>query len=248
MKIEQFKETRARELEIGAQSLENIFGNDVNTTPIYNAINELRTSVPRLKNGSTNSDYWGYSIEDFRIPIDTTKHLKPQKIFNKNVELILNMAIIADSKNWNTLNDPLLDLNFNVTIRGLSEDGEHFFCFHIDRHDPSVKTDEPHPIYHLQYSTNPKDDDRFDYGSTFHLDTPRIIHYPLDFILGIGFLTSNFFPDAFDMLMDEGYFLGLYCRYQESFLKPYFHSISNHWKSDGDSINWNSRKICPSLI
>lgn len=248
MKIEQFRTTRATELEIGAKRLESVFGSDINMTPIYNAIYDLKTRAPRLKDGSTDTDYWGYSIEDFKIPIDTTKHLKPKNVSNDSVELILNMGVIADFKKWNTLADPLIELNFNVTIRGLSADGEHFFCFHIDKHDPSVQTNEPHPTYHLQYSANPYDDDCFNYGSTFHLDTPRIIHYPLEFILGVGFLTSNFCPDAFELLMDDGYFQGLYCKYQQSILKPYFHSISNLWKSDGSSIVWDSRQICPSLI
>ena len=38
MKIEQFRETRAAEIEIGAKRLESVFSSDVNTTPIYNAI------------------------------------------------------------------------------------------------------------------------------------------------------------------------------------------------------------------
>lgn len=143
---------------------------------------------------------------------------------------------------------PLLDLRFHVVVRGVSAKGEHFFCFHIDRHDPSVKTDEPHPTYHLQYFNNPNGEAEFDYGSTFHLDTPRILHHPLDFILGVGFITSNFFPLAFESLMDDGYFPGLYTRYQQSFLKPFFHSISRHWESDGTQSSFDRFKIYPSLI
>src|SRR5690606_22390318 len=99
-----------------------------------------------------------------------------------------------------------------------------------------------------QYFNNPNDEDGFNYGSTFQLDTPRIVHYPLDFILGIGFITSNFFPIAFELLMEDAYFIGLYKRYQDFFLKPYFHSIASHWNVGGNSITWDRYKICPSLV
>lgn len=248
MKIEQFRESRASELDIAAKRLESIFGSDINTTPIYNAIDSLKTKAPTLKNGTTNANFWGYSIEDLRLPVDTTKHLKPKIVDGKKVELILNMNLAADFSKWESQEDPLLELRFHVVVRGVSEKGEHFFCFHIDRHDPSIKTDEPHPIYHLQFFNNPHNDSEFDYGSTFHLDTPRILHYPVDFILGIGFITSNFFPFAFDSLMDDGYFPSLYTKYQVSFLKPFFHSISRHWEFDSTQSSFDRFKICPSFI
>jgi len=247
MKIDQFRETRASELETGAKILEKVFV-DINTTPIYNAINSLKNQTPKLKDGSTNIGYWGYSIENLKIPVDSTRHVKPKSVDPKNVELILDISLIGDFTKWESLNDPLLELRFNVVIRGLSQKGEHFFCFHIDRHDPIIATEEHHPTYHLQYYTNPNGDPTFDYGSTFHLDSPRINHHPLDLILGLGFLTSNFFPYAFDTLMDDGYFSGLYKRYQEYFLKPYFHTLSSYWKTDGSAIVWNKNQICPSLI
>ena len=84
--------------------LESVFSSDVNTTPIYNAIYDLKSKSPILKDGSTNPDYWGYSIEDLKIPVDTTKHLKPKEIDNNSVELILNMGIIADFRKWNSYN------------------------------------------------------------------------------------------------------------------------------------------------
>lgn len=248
MRIEQFRESRANELEIAAKRLENIFGNGINTTPIYNAIDLLKSKAPTLKDGTTNTNYWGYSIEDLKMPVDTTDHLKPKVVDGKKVELLLNMNLVADFSKWGSLEDPLLDLRFHVVVRGISDKGEHFFCFHIDRHDPSIKTREPHPTYHLQYFNNPNDDAEFDFGSTFHLDTPRILHHPLDFILGLGFITSNFFPMAFEYLMDDGYFPGLYTRYQDCLLKPFYHSISKHWEFDNTQSSFDRFKICPSLV
>lgn len=249
MKIEQFRQSRSDELKIVATVLEKIFADGVNTTPISIAAEAMKTGCPNLKDGSSNPDNWGYSIDELRIPVDTTKHLKPKGIDKNKVELILDMKLIGNFKQWEDLSDPFIELSFNVTIRGVSASGPHYFCFHIDKHDMSKITDEPHPIYHLQYSNNPYGDPGFDYGSTFHLDTPRILHHPLDLILGIGFLTNNFFPMAYDELMDQSFFPGLYKRYQERIIKPYFHTIASHWDYNKADVIWKPiSHLCPQLL
>ncbi|NLU96288.1 hypothetical protein [Chitinophaga sp. Ak27] len=247
MKIEQFRQARADDLRNAARVLEKELG--VNTSPIYIAAEALKNETPKLKDGTTNGNFWGYEISDLIIPVDTVKHVRPKGVDGGKVELSLNMKLIADYTVWDNLNDPMLELNFNVSVRGLSSSGSHYFCLHIDRHDLSLHADEPHPVYHLQYTTNPKRDEGFDYGHTLFLDTPRIIHHPVDFILGIGFLTTNFFPLAFDQIMDDGYFLSLYKRYQEKIMQPYFQTLASHWNYSAQNVIWKtSTSLCPSLL
>ena len=83
-----------------------------------------------------------------------------------------------------------------------------------------------------------------------YIDTPRLLHFPLDFILGVGFLTSNFFPAAFSLLSEERAFVKLNNQYQEKILKPYFHTIANHWKPFQQSnITWRpTSHLCPTLV
>lgn len=249
MKIEQFRQARSEDLKAAARALESVFKNDINTSPIILAAEDVKTFSPNLKDGSTNQDYWGYTIDNLVLPVSTTKHLRPKGIKTNNVELSLGMKLIGDFKHWDNLSDPFVELSFNVAVRGVSASGSHYFCFHIDKHDMSKITEEPHPIYHLQYSSNPNDEDEFDYGSTFHLDTPRILHHPVDFILGIGFLTNNFFPMAYDEIMDDTFFPGLYKRYQERIIKPYFHTLANYWDFDRSKVIWNPvSHLCPTFL
>ncbi len=247
MKIEQFRQSRADDLITAAKIIESVFSGSILTTPIYIAAEELRKGAPFLKDGTTNDDLWGYEICDLIIPVDTTKHMRPKGINHKKVELILNMKLVANYKNWNDLNDPLIDLNFNAVIRGIG-DQPHYFCFHIDKHDPSKVATEPHPTYHLQIASNPLDEDEFQYGNTLFLDTPRIVHHPVDLILGIGLLTSNFFPFAFDNIMDDGYFSSIYKVYQNKILKPYYHTIASNWTYDIANICWSKQHLCPTII
>lgn len=249
MKIEQFRQTRASELISAADRLDSVFSTSVNTTPIRLAAEALKIGHPPLKDKSVHADYWGYEIEDFKIPVETVRHLRPKSVDVKKVELILNMKLVADKNNWDNLNDPLVELNFNVIVKGAGAT-PHFFCFHIDKHDHATMqaTEEPHPVYHLQFSSNPMDTEEFNYGEIMVLDTPRIIHHPIDFILGIGFLTSNFFPMAFDDMMSDGYFAGLYKRYQEKILQPYFHTLASTWTYDKHNIIWDKEHLCPSFL
>ncbi len=243
-----FREKRASELRMVAKSLEKTIGGGINTSPILQAAKQLEdiNFIPTLKDGTRDPNFWGYEIEDFIIPVETIKHIRPKGI--KDVSITLNMKVIANSNEWLTLSDPLADLNFNVLIRGIGTES-CYAGFHIDRHDMNLVSTEPHPIYHLQYMVNPLDSDDFNYGSVLHLDTPRIMHYPMDFILGMGFLTSNFYPTAFEVLLDDGIFTSLYKEYQERIWKPFAHTMANHWDFDKANIIWKpTSTLCPYLI
>jgi hypothetical protein len=246
--IMHFRDSRASELELIARLLNKNFKSSINTYPIYNAIKQLRNPdyIPTLKDGSANPECWGYEIEDFIFPVEALKHIRPDGI--KNIEIILNMKLIANCKEWESLSDPLCDLNFNVIVRGVGEQ-TNYSGFHIDRHFDGAVSTEPHPIYHLQYSSNPFNEIGFDYGRTLWLDTPRIMHYPMDFILGIGFLTSNFSPSIFYNLLDDGTFTNLYKQYQERIWKPFSHSLADHWPFTKGDVVWKpTSTLCPYLI
>ncbi len=247
-----FRKKRAGDLRIVADVLDSVFGSkrgvpNIDTGP-------LRTAATNLEGGLYNDvemkwENWGYTIENFKMPVETIKHIRPKGI--KKVELTLNMSLEADFNNWGTLNDPLISLNFNVVMKGLT-DKISYFCFHIDKHDMAKFSTEPHPIYHIQYSPKPKNivDEEFEYGNVLHLDTPRLMHQPLDLILGIGFLISNFAPSKWDKLIDNRFFKKAFKDYQICISKPYHHSFANHWDTfDSDKILWNNTNhICPFVI
>ena len=240
-----FRGTRANELRLIADSLKKNIGGNLDTAPIIQAAKQLEddTYIPPFKNGNRDENYWGYEIQDFVLPVETIRHIRPKGI--KEVAIYLDMKVVAPFKEWRKLSDPLAELSFRVVLRGC----DSFAGFHIDRHDTTKTTSEPHPIYHLQYVVNPLNSPNFDYGSVLQLDTPRIVHYPMEFILGIGFLTSNFYPTAFQVLLDDGIFTGLYKKYQEIIWKPHAHSIADHWPFEKADIVWKpTQSLCPYLI
>lgn len=244
-----FRNERAKDLRQLTQLLSRVVGGDVTTSVLETVISQLQNKdfIPKLKDGSTNENIWGYDVEDFKMPLDTLSHVKPQDIIKG--EVILNMKLRAKIEHWNTFNDPFIELAYNVMIKGVGQKTYHF-GFHIDKHVGNVNTKEPHPIYHLQYNFNPTKSNNPNLGDLFYIDTPRIMHKPVDFILGIGFLTSNFYPIAFESLIDEREFVKLQQSYQTAIWKPYFHTLANQWKPFAEAnIVWNPiNDICPIFI
>ncbi len=249
--IMHFREERAVELERIAKLLEEIIGGGIypSTSKIYTAARLLRDKnyIHTFKNLDTTNT-WGYSIEDFILRIPKPRHVSPGDV--SEIDVILNINLIASCLEWENLNDPLNGLSFKVTIKGTGGKATYYSGFHIDKHDMAKPSDEPHPIYHIQYVSNPDNIQSFDSGHFLNLDSPRIPHFPLDFILGIGFITSNFFPLAFDSLMDNGLFVNLSRKYQERIWKPYAHTIANHWKPFQEtSIVWTpTSHLFPTIL
>lgn len=243
-----FRRARASDLRILCQTLDSKLG-DCDTSSLESVISQLNNSdsIPTLKDGTRDQNIWGYDIEDFKMPLDTLSHVKPQDI--KKGEIILNMKLRAKIEHWDTFHDPFIELSYSVMIKGIGSKTYHF-GFHIDKHTGTTKTKEPHPTYHLQYNFNPTKSNNPNLGDLFYIDTPRIMHKPIDFILGIGFLTSNFYPFAFDVLKEERAFIKLQQIYQNAIWKPYFHTLANQWKPfKQDNIVWNPiNELVPTII
>lgn len=244
-----FRRQRANELRILCDSISKLNVSSNITVPIFKAINALKddSKIPTLKNEEeADPNVWGYDIDDFILPVETIKHIKPTDI--KRAELSLNLKLRAYVYKWQTFEDPFLELSFKVIVKGIGNEVRRF-GFHIDKHNSEQESDEPHPLYHLQYDLNPNSNDSPNLGDLFFIDTPRIMHVPLDFILGVSYLTSNFSPSLYNKLSKDRSYINLSRTYQENIWKPYYHTIANHWKPFNQSqIIWDPIKsICPII-
>ncbi|MBI2272550.1 MAG: hypothetical protein HYU70_02030 [Bacteroidetes bacterium] len=242
-----FRNDRATDLLNVATVLRKEIAGNFDASPITKAVKQLKDPayIPAVKNGPHDPNLWGYEIPGLILEIPINRHSNQGVT---KVELTLEMKLVADYREWTTMNDPFAELCFRVALRGIGTT-TFFSGFHIDRHDMTTTPTDPHPLYHFQYNVNPHNAKPFNYGSILHLDEPRIVHFPLDFVLGIGFLTSNFFPMAFDALIDNGTYANLYKKYQNCIWKPFSHSLANHWTYNSASITWKPTKLlCPYLI
>ncbi|HEP0987817.1 MAG TPA: hypothetical protein VH187_18025 [Scandinavium sp.] len=118
-------------------------------------------------------------------------------------------------------------------------------CWHMDYH---VMPGNPplymHPDYHLHHGGK-KIAELNNFGDLVILDTPRVMHHPLDIILGIDFVISNFFSEReWRKLRARKEYHCIVEKAQESWWKDYYSTLSSYW----DSKNKSTRKDLDAVI
>ncbi|MFT3903894.1 MAG: hypothetical protein QM727_12025 [Niabella sp.] len=196
-------------------------------------------------------DLWGYSISNIKFPVEisTLKHIRPEGF--SNLEVIIDVNVVSRNSEWLKLNDPFDSLNFRTLLKGTNQKTSkiHYLGFHIDRHN-GEKVNEVHPLYHIQYLQNSKvkNKDDFDHGDSLQLDIPRMMQLPMDLILGVSVIISNFAPKLYEKLLKDRQFVNLTREYQERVWRPYFNSLESYWLTPMNNRSWDPKLNCPYLI
>lgn len=237
---------RASELEAFARMIDKT-GLCHRTDLIYNAANTLRDKAKAFHTpGTTDYSCWGYDIQNLPFTFNELpqRHVKPSSIHSMKMEI--DVRVLCKDTDWQTCNDPFLSMNFKARIIGSDSQREYSFGYHVDKH-LGEETDEIHPVYHIQY--DPLVNDESELGTILFLDTPRIMHVPVDLILGLDMAFSNFLPKVWNDLRNESEYQSLYTRYVDLIWKPYVQTWAGHWSYKPEELNWNvPNMICPYLM
>lgn len=180
---------------------------------------------------------------------DYPKHLSHTNI--DNLRLNFSIKLKGDTEKISKQEDPLNSLEFNIWIFGTNKNNpssELFYSLHFDRHiEGENPSEEVHPIYHFQFGGRKIDDKATDRGQALFMDTPRIMHHPMDIFLGIDFVLSNFFPKVWKKFKKNGTYNNIIKKYQSYFVYPYFKNISRHFE-ESTALPWSAKTIYPQLI
>ncbi|WP_286760611.1 hypothetical protein [Salegentibacter sp. UBA1130] len=223
----------------------------INTGQIRNAASQLKdeTKVSKVKQ-SDEIDYsfYGYKIDPIEFSFTSTpEHTHPEGLDGMTLSFDINL--IASYQKDYSHSDPLKHLEFNIIVIGYKDDKDHIISYHLDRHPEGEK--EPlssHPKYHFQFGGRKLNKGKRHFGQSIILDSPRLMHYPMDIILGVDFVLSNFFPEIWSELKKNGEYISLVKEYRNRLLKPYFCSLANHWRGElNGASTWNTHEICPQL-
>ncbi len=181
------------------------------------------------------------------------KHLSHENIKNLRILLSVKINKVLDCKEIiKNDDDPFFALEFNLYAYAYDfiKEQDVVYSLHLDRHiikkgdNPSS---EVHPMYHFQFGGKKLKEKNIDYGQALFFDTPRISYHPMDFILGLDFVLSNFFPNIWNALQREGNYMNIIRKYQEYFMKPYYQSIANSFDRSLPQ-NWNPQELYPQLV
>lgn len=218
----------------------------INTSQFYTISGQL--TQPPLK----------YKLHPFKIDIEDDEKF-PKKLSHKNsarnLELFFDLEIECDSTNFVGNKDPFTKYSFNVVIKGRNKNNANsklIYAIHFDKHNLKEQEEgkipnQAHPSYHFQFGGNRlEDEEKLDSGRALFLDAPRIMHHPMELILGVDFILSNFFPKIWNRIKPLPTYKKILKKYQKDFILPYFKSVVEHFESN--TPNWNPQDIYPQLV
>lgn len=183
------------------------------------------TKCQQVKDGA----YYEYEIPHLLfhdLPQGVMHHARPQNLQATDFCIDLKVDLCGVVLEGNAIEDPFTYLVVDLFISGqmLTEDCSlrTLKCaWHFDRNEEEEaeekvnskkrrKNDAPkkgrspavHPIYHFQHGGQ-RVWDLSNYGEQLLLEPPRIAHPPLDGILAIDFVLSNYLGDSWKKLRDQ---------------------------------------------
>lgn len=197
----------------------------------------------------------GLEFPDIELRMSDLRHTRPRT--TSTVSLRLDAVVRGTCLDEGACEDPFNHLVVDLFADGLTDDGEHLTCaWHLDRHPiqnpaqsaPSDQAANAHPHYHFQYGGRAvwaKDDSEF--GTHLLLEPPRLAHPPLDAVLAIDFVLSNYFGSAWGELRRENASYNMLLRdAQDRLWRPYAVALARHWLRESDSV-WDPCNIWPQL-
>ena len=205
-------------------------------------LSEAATEIRRKCTG----DDWSVDIVDMEIPIEDPKHLKPGRLYG-NLKLFVSIRMEGYGKEWAEERDCIKSLCFKVEVREkYRKDDDNYFQtgFHIDKMGDEDEPSEMHPLYHVHFLN----DSQIKGTEVLAMDVPRLMHHPVDVLLGVLLVYANYNHTDYKKLLENGHFMGLCRNSAKHLLGPYYSGLSRmHTMGNKGIIMEYDKSLCPYL-
>jgi hypothetical protein len=130
-------------------------------------------------------------------------------------------------------NDPLRKLGVNIVVGATYLKGdtiaEATCSWHLDRHTGNV-AQYFHPMYHINFGGSHMENLPTNFGNLLLLNSPRIIHPPLDIILSCDFVIRNFYSKANSSnVLNNVHYKFLLKKARARYWQPYARAMASEW-------------------
>ncbi len=214
-------------------------------SPLYKAAEMCRNNVPAKR-------VWGYDVEHLIFRGFGEIKVFQNEFDTSNATITFSMTIKGKCEP-NEDEDPLIALGMQIIIEGMyiGEDDvkPSFGAWHLDRHNLESESAFLHPLYHLSFGGRHLES-QLDKKNTpvILADTPRIVYLPMDAILGIDFVLTNFWQASLLSFRNEGTYTNLIAESQRNLWKPYFDTLHGFWQANAHQLTWSPFEIIPQLV
>lgn len=241
VKPEKFRQDRAAELRQLEEILSRQSVSIVNPNILNAAANRCMTNKPYGPNS------WGYEVDGLQFRVKRPQKTIPSSITGPN--LVLNLDIEISGQCDANLKNHIEQLVLNIEVS--TEDRSHLCTWHFDRHifeEEGDEAEEAHPLYHFQHGGHGMTDIADSLGRMLLIPAPRLPFPPMDAILAIDFILSNFAGNDWKNLRLDGTYKNRISYSQERFWKPYVEQIMSWW-GQGRRVNEHEiTMLWPHLI
>lgn len=210
------------------QALASFFGRQKivdNAVPLQKAAVECRLE------SSGGENEWSYNIERLSIPLPVGIKAHPVGVYDAQAEI--NVSVKGHCAPESDYHDPLIKLEAEIVVTGRCKHKENVFCsWHFDRHiteEDSAEPEAAHPRYHMHFGGRRMTKSVLDFGAILLLPGPRLPHPPLDGILFIDFVLSNFAENKWRHARTQAPYQRLIRNAQTRLWKPYVRSLHGAW-------------------
>jgi hypothetical protein len=191
----------------------------------------------------------GYDLQKLKLKIDSVPNNTRPSV--TSLEILLNVQIAETLLDENKIDNPISAYNFSIEIMGKNEGQTVHSSWHLD-FDNTLDSEYLHPSFHLTYGG--KTMKYTELGNVLLLPTPRISYPPMDAVLGVDFVLSNFVKkETYNKIKANSQYKAAIKRSQQRLWRPYMLSMANHWCKFANCPHFNStanlnKQYQPTLI
>jgi hypothetical protein len=190
----EFREDRAHELRAVAEELRRArVVRD--PEPLRRAAGECARLPTKVPLG------WQYSLSRLAFRVAVPRNTFPAIPSGfLDLELSVKVAGICNTAN----HDPFTELAVDMHVYGeIGRPGSNVCTWHLDRHiTGDAQPAAAHPLYHFQYGGRGMQSVQDSLGATLLVEAPRLKHPPMEAVLAIDFLLSQYDGLARERMMN----------------------------------------------
>lgn len=169
------------------------------------------------KNFNNSGKICSYSFRRIKVVLDKGRfpnHTIPEELDFIKIVLSIDNSIEIKTAKDKDVEDLFCCLDsLNIELSSCKGENEYLSSWHLDRHIQGKDEKSPsnlHPMYHLTFGGHHMEKEQKpnsdEFGRSLILRAPRIMHPPMELILGIDFIFNHFIPkDELELLSDPGY-------------------------------------------
>lgn len=186
----------------------------------------LKSSANSINRNARGGE-WSYVVAGLVLRVEVPQSTRPVACVGPlTIELDLSFAGNCD----NEQDDQVTDLVLEISIRSAS--GEHICAWHFDRHiEGGNQPLEAHPLYHFQHGGHAMEPHANSLGMSLLLPAPRLAFPPMDAVLAIDFVLSNFAGECWAAMRADSTYLRMLQESQKLLWRPYLRRLADWWES-----------------